>query len=84
MTSCLKYGAKVKLFTTLFICVSVCSYGQVMFGYFGDTLKGNIKKMTEYRYRWLRDNGTLTIGIRSKSLGKFQTIRAFYVWRTLF
>jgi hypothetical protein len=23
-------------------------------------------------------------GIRSKSLGKFQTIRAFYVWRTLF
>jgi len=36
--------------SVLFACISVCSYAQVRLSFYGDTLKGDIKKMTEYNY----------------------------------
>lgn len=41
--------SKRRLLTVLLICVSASTYAQVrMITYYGDTLKGNVKTMTEY------------------------------------
>ena len=40
----------MKLLTILFLCVSMSAYAQVRTDLAGDTLKGNVKKMTEYVY----------------------------------
>ena len=45
--------AKVKLLTLFLICLTLCADAQVRIVSKGDTLKGNIKRVTEYRFNWI-------------------------------
>src|ERR1043165_4399745 len=44
-----KFSRKVKIIVLLIFCASLRSTGQVTVTYYGDTLKGKIRKLTEYR-----------------------------------
>lgn len=60
---------KTIFFAALFMCIALSSQCQVRITFYGDTLKGNIKKMTEHRFEWMDTIKTVYTWDATKHLG---------------